>query len=494
MLLLALKKMILPKNQEKILEQITSDRNVRVALTCKSHYWFFHTYFADYVKYPTADFHRELFEITEDDSVQKAVIVAFRGSAKSTIMTMSYPIWAVIGRPQKKFVLIISQTQSQARLHLANIKREYDSNTLLRKEMGPFEEKNGEWGSSSLVLPKFGARITVASAEQSIRGIRHGANRPDLVICDDVEDLSSVKSKEGRDKTHSWFSSEILPIGDRDTKIIIVGNLLHEDSLLMRLRTGIEKGAMDGIYKAYPLVDYNGNILWPGKFPTLEEVEEEHKKIGNENAWQREFMLNIIPDDGQVIFPEWIQYYDKLPAERPNCVVTGIDLAILEEDIHDYTAMVSGCVYGMGKNQRIYILPNPINERMDFNITMTRIDDLNKSLGRIGFSKLYIEDVGYQVASIQMLRTMGVIAEGAKPHGRDKRSRLALTSSLICSGKILFPSQGAELLIQQLTGFGKEKHDDLADAFAILVLKTVEKTRKQGGFLISGSPLPDFML
>lgn len=486
--------MILPNSQAKILEQVVSDKNVRIALTRESHYWFFHTYFAEYVKYPTADFHRELFAITEDDSIQTAVIVAFRGSAKSTIMTMSYPSWAIIGKQQKKFVLIISQTQAQAKLHLENIKREFESNVLLKKELGPFEEKTGEWGSTSLVLPKFGARIMVVSSEQSIRGMRHGANRPDLVICDDVEDLNSVRTREGRAKTHKWFSSEVLPIGDRNTKIIIVGNLLHEDSLLMRLRASIEKEEMNGMYRAYPLIDYGGNILWPGKFPTMGDVEAEHKKIGNDNAWQREFMLNIIPDDGQVIFPEWIQHYDKLPTERPNYVVTGIDLAILEKNTADYTAMVSAFVYGTRSNQRIYILPNPINDRLTFPKTVERIEELHLSLKDISTFKLYIEEVGYQSALIQQLKTMGIPVEGAKPHGSDKRSRLALTSNLICSGTILFPSHGAEQLIQQLTGFGKEKHDDLADAFSILVLKIVERARGGSvGILITGAPIPDFM-
>jgi len=87
----------------------------------------------------------------------------------------------------------------------------------------------------------------------------------------------------------------------------------------------------------------------------------------------------------------------------------------------------------------------------------------------------YIEEVGYQPALIEQLKYEGVPnIEGAKVHGQDKRARLALTTHLIKSGKIIFPRKGSELLIQQLTGFGIEKHDDLADAFAILVLKVMQ--------------------
>lgn len=40
--------------------------------------------------------------------------------------------------------------------------------------------------------------------------------------------------------------------------------------------------------------------------------------------------------------------------------------------------------------------------------------------------------------------------------------------------KVFFPKQGAEELIQQLVYFGVEKHDDLVDAFTIVLLKSLE--------------------
>ena len=67
--------------------------------------------------------------------------------------------------------------------------------------------------------------------------------------------------------------------------------------------------------------------------------------------------------------------------------------------------------------------------------------------------------------------------EAVKVGGRDKRERLSLTTDYIQTGKVLFPKKGAELLVQQLTGFGVEKHDDLADAFSILMSKIIETDR-----------------
>ena len=75
-----------------VLDQLMRDRKARIEVARQSHLMFFHLYFSRYVKYPTADFQRKLFKLTEDEKIRSAVIVAFRGSAKTTIMTLSYPL------------------------------------------------------------------------------------------------------------------------------------------------------------------------------------------------------------------------------------------------------------------------------------------------------------------------------------------------------------------------------------------------------------------
>jgi phage terminase large subunit-like protein len=108
--------------------------------------------------------------MSEREDIKNLFIVAFRGSAKSTIFTTSYPVWAILGEQQKKFVLILCQTQAQAKQHMMNLRRELESNALLKSDLGPFQEENNEWGSSSLVFSRLGARITAVSTEQSVRG------------------------------------------------------------------------------------------------------------------------------------------------------------------------------------------------------------------------------------------------------------------------------------------------------------------------------------
>jgi hypothetical protein len=70
--------------------------------------------------------------------------------------------------------------------------------------------------------------------------------------------------------------------------------------------------------------------------------------------------------------------------------------------------------------------------------------------------------------------------------GQDKRARLALTSHAVQSGQVLFPRQGAEDLINQLVNFGIEKHDDLADAFSLLIIKALEEKMNSFGIFWIG--------
>lgn len=458
-------------NDNEIFSKISKDKNFRKVLAIRSHYWFFHIYFPHYIKYKTASFQKEMIEITEDNAIRNAVIVAFRGSAKSTVMTLSYAIWAMVAG-RKRFITILSQTQQQSKLILTNIKHELEFNELLISDFGPFGEDAEEWRANSLVLTKYDTRITALSTGESIRGLRHKEIRPDLIVCDDVEDLSSVRNKEGRDKTFNWLTSEVIPAGDINTKLIVIGNLLHEDSLMVRLKKLIGEKKMDGIYREYPLIDSSGNVLWPGKYPSQESIEAQRRNTASESAWQREYLLKIISDKDRVVRQEWIHYYDNLPdldGEDYLYTATGIDLAISKNDSADLTAMVSAHVFGYIENLRVYIIPDLVNERIDFPETVAMAKNLSKSLGGGDYTKLFIEEVGYQGSLIQDLVNKNVPAEGVKVRGQDKRARLALITHLIKQGKILFPRRGVEELIVQLTGFGIEKHDDLADAFSILV-------------------------
>src|SRR3990167_3098813 len=158
-----------PDLDKDLLDLLIHDQRVRAEITRRSHMWFFVTYFGHYMDYPFSSFHREMLTLSEDEENRMLAIMAFRGSGKSTMFSLSYPIWAILGKQNKKFVVVLAQTKEQAKQYLTNIRRELERNTLLRQDLGPFEEQDEEWNMGSIVIPKYDARITAISCEQNIR-------------------------------------------------------------------------------------------------------------------------------------------------------------------------------------------------------------------------------------------------------------------------------------------------------------------------------------
>lgn len=466
-------------SDHRVFDRILSDQLLRKSLVQKSFEYFFPIYLHEYMEYETAPFQREMFRLLQDERIKLLIFVAFRGSAKSSIVTTAYVLWSILGMQQKKFIVICSQTEQKAQMHLASIKNQLKHNDLLRRDLGPFEEEKNKFGTATaLIIKRLNVKIMVSSVEQSIRGVRHNEHRPDLIIFDDIENTQSVKTREGREKTFAWLVGEVIPAGSKKTRYIAVGNLLHEDSVLKRLQKRIENGEMQRVrsaYREYPITDAKGIPLWPGKYPTPEDLEDEREKTLDEVAWQREYMLKIIATDEQIIRPEFVHFYDRLPPDGLRGIYMGADLAISEKESADCTAIVTAYVHGTGQNLKIYIQKNPYNARVPFpeqaEFIKNKMAMEKMHHGRV---KIYIEENGYQKALVQYIDSGKYDVEGVTTGRMDKAARLRLTTPLLKEGRILFPSEGCEELIDQLLGFGREKHDDLPDAFSMLILKIVE--------------------
>lgn len=469
-------------DQQKIIKQIQESPDFRKALTKESFSWFFATYFTHYITCPTAEFQKAIMDLLQKDELLKVAITAFRGSAKSTIATLAFPIWAMVGKPSKKYALLVSQTQELSKQILTNIKQELSSNELLMRDFGPFTEVADEWRANSFVIPQYNSRISAISQSESIRGLRHRQYRPDLVIIDDVEDLESVKTKEGRDKLWDWFTGEAMPIGDVGTKIVVVGNLLHEDSLMMRLKESIQLGRMDGVYREYPLIDARGKIAWLGKYPSMKQIEIKRREVADDSAWYREYLLKFISDDRRIVQKSWPQYWTELPdftRIHIRMIGIGTDMAISEKASADETGLLPFVLTGFGDDLKIYILPYIINKRMNFTDSIKEIKKLCALL-QTDFRRVpiaYIENVGFQAAVSQQLNVEKVLAEPVNISGMNKQTRLEIATPYIRMGKVLFPQRGAEQLVSQIVNFGIEKHDDLVDAFTLIILKILESDR-----------------
>ncbi|SDX88727.1 phage terminase large subunit [Nitrosomonas halophila] len=201
--------------------------------------YFARTYFPHYIKAANATLHDFLYqrlpEIVDNGSGDHDVIAAPRGNAKSTLVTQIFVIWCVVtGR--KHYPVIIMDALEQALPMLEAIKAELQYNPRLLMDFPDACGQGRVWQVGTIVT-RNDAKVQVFGSGKRMRGLRHGPHRPDLVIGDDLENDENVRSPEQRDKLESWLKKTVLSLGPADDSmdVIIIGTILHYDSVLARL-------------------------------------------------------------------------------------------------------------------------------------------------------------------------------------------------------------------------------------------------------------------
>lgn len=464
--------MMNPGNRQGELTELIQSRAGRRALAMQSFQWFLTLYFPHFLQYEQPTFHREVIGLIIDTKPNLTCIVAFRGSAKSTLCSLVLPLWQTICTNRMKFVVIVCQNQNRAVQSLTNIRQECEANELLQNDLGPFlTSQTVEWNATSLVFQHHQAKITAVSVSESIRGIRHGAYRPDLVIADDIEDIQSAKTLEQRDKLWEFVNGELIPVGTPDTSYIFIGNLVHQDSVMMRFKQSIQSGKRLGVYREYPLLKEDGTCMWPSKYPDQEALERLKSNL-TEIDFAREYLLKAINSNEQIIKPEWITYYDELPDDRYlSYRIITIDPAFSTTKEADKTAIITASLFSIDDKKYMYIHPDIMNNRWNSPNLVDLIQSVYQSIGRQHTVKIVVEQAGQQIALIDQLTSRGLPVEGMQIKGQDKPTRLWSASTQVKNGLVLFPRKGAEELIQQLVYFGSERFDDLADSFTLACAK-----------------------
>ena len=415
--------------------------------------WFCQLYLKHYITSGTPDFHWAIYADLENEQEPYILLNAFRDSAKSTLASLGLPLYAAVtGR--YKFIIICSDTATQAKQHIANLIHELENNQALLEDFGPFKGTD-EWTKTSVIL-KNKTQILSRSRGQKVRGLRHLQYRPDLIIGDDVENTESVRTKEQRDKTSEWWLANVWPALDKKRgKLLLLGNLIHLDSLIARQKKLILKEGL-GIVKEYRIMDKHGNSVWPERFS--EQDIADLKKRDN-RFFLREYMLKVIPDAGQVI--KKVHYYTELP--KLSAIAIAVDPAISKKATADYTAINT---MGQGEDGGFYNLDN-IAGRWDMNEALPIINDIY-----VRYSNAYpevpiflgFEDVAFQRALIEEYTRRYFITPEAITPTKDKRARLATHEPYFTSGGIKFREQGDEDVVIETLGFGIEQHDDRIDS------------------------------
>ena len=182
---------------------------------------------------PTPPFHREGWALYTSDHPQ-CMLVAPRDHAKSTGLTFDYILAEVLFRASD-YVILVSSTEDGAAEQLGNIAEELHENEDLIREFGV---KGFESSSKTDIIVKMADghrfRILARGAEQRIRGRLWKGKRPNLLVCDDMEDDEQVENADRRVKFRRWFFRAAKQALSKSGKIRVHGTILHDDSLLSR--------------------------------------------------------------------------------------------------------------------------------------------------------------------------------------------------------------------------------------------------------------------
>jgi len=123
----------------------------------------------------------------------------------------------------------------QSAEQLEAIKAEMDSNPRLRNDFPDATGKGRVW-KEGVILTANNIKLQAFGAGKRMRGLRHGPHRPDLILCDDLENDENVRSPEQRDKLERWLKRTVMNLGppDGSLDLLYIGTVLHYDSVLSR--------------------------------------------------------------------------------------------------------------------------------------------------------------------------------------------------------------------------------------------------------------------
>ena len=435
-------------------------------------------YFKHLLTNGCAPFHGSLIEIVEPPEHDRVSILAPRGHAKSTWLSIIYPIWRIV-RDKDIKIIIVSDTGDQAEMFLRLIKDELEANERLIADYGPFYKKPSTgspnvWkaGDITVIRPSRAKEPTIVCGGT---GKRIVGRRADLIIVDDPLNDENTENDRQRKKTLRWFRKTLTPIVNPETgRIVVIGTRKHPEDLHAEL--GRNARYHQFVFRAIE----DGRALWPERWP-LERLLREKEEIGSV-IFAQEYQNEPVCEETAYFRREWIERcFDYHAALREHWrggmpVFTGWDLAVVtdreraEEHDSDYTVGIS---IALGEDGTRHII-DIYRER---GLTPAQVLGVIRERARRFDPRLItIENNLFQCLYEQALITTTDLPVAGHTTGREKMDiyrGVPSLSVLFENGKYNLPKGDArsakliDALADELVGLGVESHDDMVMALWI---------------------------
>jgi hypothetical protein len=290
---------------------------------------------------PTPPFHREAWALYASDE-PAVMVIAPRDHAKSTALTTDYILAACLFRAAD-YVILVGSTEDGSAEQLGNITEELTENEDLIREFGV--KKFLRTSTTDIIVEMQDGhrfRVLARGAEQRIRGRLWKGKRPNLLVCDDMEDDEQVENADRRRKFRIWFFRAAKQALSKSGKIRVHGTILHDDSLLSRLRKN--RTWKHQFYAAHTSFDDFSNPLWPERWSEeqLRARRQEFIEDGDSAGYSQEFLNNPLDHSDAFLkisdyIPMSVSDYD---TEKIVCAAS--DFAVSKADKANRTAFVVG--------------------------------------------------------------------------------------------------------------------------------------------------------
>lgn len=420
-----------------------------------------------YNKLETPDFHRQIYSLITDESVSYIAIGAPRGHAKSTVVDFTFALWSACYQ-RHHFCVIVSDTYTQSVEFVNALKDQFENNVLVRWLYGDLV--SDIWRDGEFVL-KTNIKFIAMGAGMKIRGIRYREYRPDLLIVDDLENDEQVSRAEQRKKLKSWFTKAALPALAKNGRCIVIGTILHYDSLLNNILEHKEMfTSWSTLLFTAIYADSNGVecALWPEHMSLeyLHDIRDNPKcpKYIGSIAFAQEYQNKPFDEASAIVQPEWIKWADADDVPSSEYIVASaiaIDPAASERQSADPTARI----YAELDNQGNLYVRAIGNDRLSPQKVADSVHEWNDVYhpNRIG-----VEQGVLGLVFRDLLAGLPVIP--LKPD-KDKTRRLLAVTRFFESGRIHIVKgvKNAQALYDQLIEFPAASHDDMVDALVYVI-------------------------
>lgn len=418
----------------------------------------------------------------------KNAIAAPRGHAKTTYSSILLPLWC-IAYNKKNFIVEISDSVELVEGILESIKAELEENPNLKADFPKICGVGKIWRIGEFIT-KNGVKLKAYGTGKKIRGSRYGIYRPDLVIADDLENDTNVRSRTQRDRLEEWLDEAVSNLGSLDEKLVIfyIGTILHLDSVLARkikspfwsskkfssiieypkrmdlwdewqniyISSG-ENRALEFYNKNKKAMDDGSRVLWR---EALDIYKLMRKRAENKRAFDKE-QQNTPNSDDAIFKKENFHFYTNAP--KCDNYYMYIDPAG-GKNKSDFTAI---SVIGINQKERkIYALES-IVKRLDGKATIREILKLQQIYR---CKKIGVETNGGQFFLKDWLFESAFDAKVKLPlkgvnNTTNKGIRIESLEIPLSSGELLI-HKSQTMLINQLLDYPEGEHDDAPDSLA----------------------------